>query len=180
VRTPNFLDTSGALDPQLPIDWVVAQPGIDPAGRLVTSAGGLRLYRVPHPIRLVDAYGNVSNDANWMSTSSFYYRFTSGGAAPGVATVQLSRAAACGGFAPSHLTLRLSSLRIDGSGQPVPEKLVAVRHVLLRSDPCETKVVRMPARPPFRIDVTARGTFQPSEFDQRQLSAQVTFGFERR
>jgi len=180
VRTPNFLDTSGALDPQLPIDWVVAQPGIDPAGRLVTSAGGLRLYRVPHPIRLVDAYGNVSNDANWMSTSSFYYRFTSGGAAPGVATVQLSRAAACGGFAPSHLTLRLSSLRIDESGQPVPKKLVAVRHVLLRSDPCETKVVRMPARPPFRVDVTARGTFQPSEFDQRQLSAQVTFGFERR
>jgi hypothetical protein len=179
VRTPNFLDTTGAVDPQLPIDWMVAQPGIDPAGTLVTTAGGLRLYRVPHPIRLVDAYGGLSNDgANWMESSSFYYRFTSGGTAPGVATVQLSRAGACGGFAPSHLTLRLSSLHIDRNGQPSPKKLLAVRHVLLRSDPCETKIVRIPARPPYRIDITAVGTFQPSQYDQRQLSARVTFGFE--
>ncbi|HEY6962601.1 MAG TPA: hypothetical protein VI408_11985 [Gaiellaceae bacterium] len=178
ARTPNFLDTTGAVDPQLPFAYVVAQPGIDPVGTLVTTVGGLRLFKVAHPIRLRDGYGNISTDANWMSTSAFYYRFSSAGTKPGVATVTLSRAAACGGFAPSHITVKLSSIRIDENGQPSPGKVLATRHVLLRSNPCETKTVRIPARAPYRIDLSAVGTFQPSEFDQRQLSAQVSFGFE--
>ena len=178
VRTPNYLDTSGALDPQLDVDWLVAGPGIDPAGALETQAGLWRLYRVPHPIRIADAVGNVSTDASWMSTSAFYYRFTSAGREPGRATVTLSRAAACGAHPPSRVTIRLSRLWIDRDGQPSPKRILAVRHVLVRSDPCDTKTIRIPARAPYRIDVSAEGTFQPSEFDQRQLSAQVTFGFE--
>ena len=178
VRTPNFLDTTGAVDPQLPVDWIVAQPGIEPVGTKTAPVGGLRLYRVPHPIRLADAYGGLSTDANWMSTSAFYYRFTSAGTRPGVAVVQLSRGAACGDFAPSRITIRLSSLAIDADGQPVAQRALAVRHVLLHSSPCETKTVRIPARAPYRIDLSAAGTFQPSQFDQRQLSAQVTFAFE--
>jgi hypothetical protein len=41
-------------------------------------------------------------------------------------------------------------------------------------------VVRIPVRLPFRIDVTATGTFQPSQYDPRQLSAQIGFGFSPR
>lgn len=177
VRTPNYLDTTGAVDPQVPVDWIVAGPGVDPVGHLQETVGGLRLYRVPHPIRIAEAEGGVSTDAAWMGTASWYYRFTSAGTKPGVATVQLSRAAACGSFPPSHLTIKLSSLRIDADGQPVAKRLLATRHVTLRSDPCETKVVSIPAKAPYRIDVTAVGTFQPSQFDQRELSAQVTYGF---
>jgi hypothetical protein len=177
VRTPNYLDTTGAIDPQVPIKWMVATPGVDPVGKLKETAGGLRLYRVTHPIRIADAEGGVSTDAAWMGTSSWYYRFTSAGTKPGVATVQLSRAAACGSFPPSRITVRLSSLRIDSDGQPVAKRLLATRRVTLRSNPCQTKVVSIPARAPFRIDVTAVGTFQPSQFDQRELSAQVTYGF---
>src|SRR5581483_7960096 len=177
VRTPNFLDTSGALDPQLPVDWVVAGPGVEPAGKLETSADIWRLYHVSRPIRLLDADGGITTDANWMSTSAFYYRFTAAGSAPGVATVTLSRAAACGGLPPSRITIKLSRLWIDADGQPAPKRLLAVRHVLLRSDPCETKTIRLPVRPPYRIDLSTRDTFQPSPSDQRQLSAQVTFGF---
>jgi hypothetical protein len=33
-------------------------------------------------------------------------------------------------------------------------------------------------RAPFRIDVSAVGTFQPSPFDKRELSTQVGFAFE--
>jgi hypothetical protein len=178
VRTPNYRDTTGAVIPQLPFGYVIAGPGVDPDGRLATTVGGLRLVAVTHPIRVRDAYGNISTDADWMSTSAFYYRFTSAGREPGYATVTLSRAAACGDHPPSHITVRLSSLRIDENGQPAPKKLLAVRHVLLRSTPCDTKTVRIPARAPYRIDLSAVGTFQPSEFDQRELSAQVTFGFE--
>jgi hypothetical protein len=180
VRTPNYLDTSGAVDPQLPVDWLVAGPGVDPAGELKQTAGFWRLYRVPHPIRVAAAVGNISTDgANWMSASAFYYRFTSAGTKAGTAVITVSRnPAACGGFPPSLITIKLSRLRIDGDGQPVASRLLATRRVLIHSDPCETKTIRIPARAPYRIDVTANRTFQPSQFDQRQLSAQVTFGFE--
>ena len=39
-------------------------------------------------------------------------------------------------------------------------------------------MVKIPARAPYRIDVTADGTFQPSQYDPRNLSAQIDFGFE--
>jgi hypothetical protein len=180
VRTPNYRDTAGTVDPQLPLDWVVAAPGVDPVGRLVQTVGTLRLFRVSHPIRFADAEGGISTDgANWMSTSSWYERFTSAGAGRGVVSVSLSRAAACGSFTPSRITVKLSRLRItQKSGQPVAGRVLGVRHLTLRSNPCETKVVTFHARAPYRVDVTADGTFQPPN-DVRQLSAQVVFAFKR-
>ncbi|HVU78330.1 MAG TPA: hypothetical protein VHC67_12145 [Gaiellaceae bacterium] len=181
--TPNYLDTSGAIDPQIPVDWVVAAPGVDPVGRLVETAGGLRLFRVSHPIRLRDAYGQVTTDANWMSTSAWYYHFAPDGPRKGTATVTLSRAAACGdaNAKASTITVKLSSLKIAvprSNGQPIPEKLLAVRHVLVRSTPCDTKTVTFHVSTPFRIDLSANRTFQPSQYDPRQLSAQVGFDFK--
>jgi hypothetical protein len=52
--------------------------------------------------------------------------------------------------------------------------------VVVRSNPCGSQQIRIPARTPYRIDLSAVGTFQPSLADTRHLSAQVTFGFERR
>jgi hypothetical protein len=178
-RTPNYVDLTGAVAPQLPLGWVVAGPGVDPVGHLEETAGGLRLFRVAHPIRIADAQGNVSPDG-WMSTSSVYYRFASTGTDRGTAVVTLTRAAACGGFPPSRMTIRVSRLRLDADSQPAAGRLLALRRVVLRSTPCDTRVIRIPARTPFRIDVTAVGTFQSSPYDQRQLSAQVGFAFEPR
>jgi hypothetical protein len=182
TTTPNYLDLTGAIDPQLPLDWIVAAPGVDPVGKLVQTAGGLRLFHVTHPIRIADAEGLVSLDASWMSTSAWYYRFTSAGTKPGFAVVTLSRPAACGTHPPSYITIKLSRLRITKhpDSQPVAGRLLAVRKVTVRSNPCVAKVVRIPARTPYRIDVSAVGTFQPSQFDLRQLSAQISFGFEAR
>ena len=180
TTTPNYRDLTGAVDPQLPIDWIVATPGVDPAGELRETVGGLRLFHVHRPIRIADAEGGISTDAAWMSTASWYYHFAPTGRKPGYATVSLSRAAACGGYPPSHMTITLSSLRINAAGQPVAGRRLATRKLTLRSTPCQTKVVRIRAVTPFRIDVTARGTFQPSQYDLRQLSAQVAFGFTPR
>jgi hypothetical protein len=179
-RTPNYLDTTGAVDPQLPLDWIVATPGVDPVGTPEQTVGSLRLFHVTHPIRIADAQGLLSPDANWMSTNAWYYRFTSAGTEPGFAVVRLSRAAACGAYKPSRITIKLSRIRITPhpDSQPVAGRLLAVRKVTIRSNPCDTKTVRIPARTPYRIDVSAVGTFQPSQSDLRQLSAQVTFGFE--
>jgi hypothetical protein len=165
------------------VHWIVAAPGVQPYGKLVTTVDNLRVYRVSYPIRLVDAYAGISTDgANWMESSAWYYRFNPGGHPQhGVATVTLSRAAACGGFAPSHITIKLSSLRVtpEPQAQPVAKKLLAVRHVVVRSNPCTASLpVKFAVTTPFRIDLSARGTFQPSASDLRQLSAQVTFGFK--
>jgi len=178
--TPNYADLSGKLDPQLPIDWVVASPGVDPVGRLAEPpVGGLRLYHVPRPVRIADAEVGISPDG-WMSTSAWYYHFAPHGPVRGHAVVTLSRTAACGDVPPSRITIRVSQLRINGDGQPVAGKLQQLRRLTLRSNPCQAVPVRIPARTPFRVDLTAVGTFQPSQYDLRQLSAQVTFGFETR
>jgi hypothetical protein len=162
VTTPNFVDTTGTIAPQLPFDYVVAGPGVDPVGVLVEPpVGGLRLYRVAKPVRLADAQGGITPDG-WMQSGAWYYRFAPHGPRPGVA---------------SHITIRASRLRIDADGQPAAGRTLAVRHVTIRSDPCETKVVTIPVTTPFRLDVSAQGTFQPSQYDLRQLSAQVGFGF---
>jgi hypothetical protein len=175
--TPNYLDLSGKVDPQLPLHWIVAGPGVDPVGKLKEAAGGLRLFHVAHPVRIADAQGQISPDG-WMSTSAWYYRFAATGADQGTAVVTLSRAAACGGFRKSRITIRVARLRLNSDSQPVPGRLVALRRVVVRSKPCDTRIVRIPTRVPFRIDVSAIGTFQPSQYDQRQLSAQVGFAFE--
>ena len=177
TRTPNFFDTSGAVAPQLPINWVVAGAGVDPVGRLAETAGGLRLFHVPHPIRLADAEGGVTPDG-WMSTAAWYYHFAPTGPRAGTAVVTLSRTSACGDVPPSKITIRISRLRIDADGQPVAGELERVRRLTLRSNPCQAVPVRIPVSTPFRADVGAVGTFQPSQYDQRQLSAQVSFGFE--
>jgi hypothetical protein len=113
-----------------------------------------------------------------MSTSAWYYRFAPAGPRRGTAVVSLSRAAACGDVPPSQITIRVSTLRINSDAQPVAGPLQSVRRITLRSTPCQVRAVRIPARTPFRIDVAAVGTFQPSQFDQRRLSAQLAFGFE--
>ena len=113
-----------------------------------------------------------------MSTAAQYIRFGAETAHPGVATVSLSRAAACGGYPSSPITIRVTRLRINDERQPAPGPLLGERRVLMRSNPCDTKTVTFRVKPPFRIDLTASRTFQPSATDQRQLSAQVGFGFE--
>jgi hypothetical protein len=92
--------------------------------------------------------------------------------------VTLSRAAACGGFPPSRITIRVTRIRLNASSQPLGGPLLDVRRAIVRSNPCDTLTVRIPVREPFRIDVSAAGTFQPSQYDQRHLSAQVGFAFE--
>lgn len=175
--TPDFADTSGVVLPQLPLDWIVATPGIEPKGTLVAPVGGLRLFHVRHPIRLEETTTGLSPDASWMSTAAAFVRFGARSTKPGVATVTLSRTAACGDFTSSPITIRISRLRIDANRQPAAGQLIAERHTVVKSNPCGPQVFSFRVRPPFRIDLSASRTFQPSESDRRELSAQVGFGF---
>jgi hypothetical protein len=176
VITPNFTSTDGQVDPQLPIDWVVASPAVEVAGSVAQSHGGLTLYRVAHPIRLRSEYGGVAQDG-WMGTSAWYIRFGSAHERPGTAIVTLSRSAACGTIPPARITIRVSRLALDKSSQPVAGRLEQLRRVTVRSTPCQTQTIDIHATPPFRIDLTANRTFQASPSDRRPLSVTVGFSY---
>jgi hypothetical protein len=177
TRTPNFLGTDGALDPQLPVNWVVAQSDLPIRGRVVQRAGGLVLYRVPHPIRMVGFVSGITPDG-WMAlgTPSHFVRFATH-PVPGTLSIAASRssAAACGNLAPSHFTFRVYRLRIDKNGQPAPGRPEGTARTVVRSTPCENKLLRMRAVAPFLVVGSARGAFTAG--DGRRLTAQVGYSF---
>lgn len=175
--TPDFTNLDGQVSPQLPDRYAVATPGIELVGRKIDSAGGLQLYRLARPIRIRDSEIGVTPDG-WMSSSAIYERFGGPNARPGVAVVSLSRSAACGDVPASRIVIRVSRIHINQDRQPAAGRLLAVRRTTVHSTPCESKAVRIPVRPPFRIDISATGTFQPSQYDPRQLSVLINFGFE--
>jgi hypothetical protein len=177
TRTPNFLDTDGTLDPQLPVDWVVAQPDLPIRGRVVQRAGGLVLYRVPHPIRMIGFVSGITPDG-WqqLGTPSRYVRFATH-PIRGTLTIAASRssAAACGRLAPSFFTFRLYHLRIDENGQPAAGDPETTTRTLVRSTPCDNKLIQLPAVAPFIVVGSARGAFTAG--DGRKLTAQVGYSF---
>ena len=70
---------------------------------------------------------------------------------------------------------------IDKDAQPTDGPARDVfSHVTVRSAPCQAPVVQIPATPPFRVDVSADRTFQPSPADKRELSVVIAFTFEPR
>jgi hypothetical protein len=177
TRTPNFLGTGGALDPQLPVDWVVTQPDLGIRGRVVQRAGGLVLYRVPHPIRMIGFVSGITADG-WMAlgTPSRFVRFATH-PVPGTLSIAASRssAAACGNLAPSRFTFRVYRLRIDRNGQPAPGRPETTARTIVRSTPCENNLLRVRAVAPFVVVGSARGAFTAG--DGRKLTAQVGYGF---
>ncbi len=99
----------------MPDDWGVAPPEIVLAGRLTEQAGGLNLYRLPHPIRIVSFVSGITPDG-WMveGDPSVFVRFANR-PTKGTLTISVSRSAAsaCGDLPPSRFTFRVANLRIN-------------------------------------------------------------------
>jgi hypothetical protein len=171
--TPNFQSTDGTVEPQIPVHWVLAQPAMLMGGRIAERAGGLDLYRVKPPIRMVSFTLGVTPDG-WMQEQTSFIRFARK-PLRGTIAVSLSRTAACGDVPASHFTFRISDLRINKDKQPIPGPVQRVEHRTIRSTPCEQGTFHFPATAPFRLDATASPTFLAG--DGRQLSAQISYAF---
>ncbi|MBA3843034.1 MAG: hypothetical protein H0X39_10530 [Actinobacteria bacterium] len=173
--SPNFSGTDGELDPQLPLHWVVAPPEIAIVGKVVESAGGLDVYRVPRPIRMRSFVSGITADG-WMQDTSTYVRF-----APrhvrGTLAISISREAACGSTIPTaQFTFRVASLRItpEPDAQPVAGREQAVKRIGV--PPCKANaVLHIPATAPLRVLGTATHLFQSG--DGRRLAAFVSYSF---
>lgn len=173
--TPDFQGTDGTVNPQIPDDWAVTQPELTMAGSLVEQAGGLNLYRLAHPIRMVSFVSGITPDG-WMveGDRSAFVRFAKQ-PTPGTLTISVSRAAACGGQAPSRFTFRVSNLRIDSHAQPVAGRLQRTERTTVRSTPCQQKLLQVDAVAPLRVEGSVVGSFTAG--DGRKLAAQVGFRF---
>jgi hypothetical protein len=173
--TPNFAGVDGEVSaPRVSDRWGVAPRNITLAGRLAELAGGLQLYELDQPIRITSFTSGISSDG-WMGDHSSFVVFGKPNDRTGTVLMTASRLASCGDIAPARLTIRLSRLRIDDNEQPAAARLLAVKRLVVRSNPCERGAVRIRARPPFRIDVSATGFFRPA--DGRTLSVQIGYAF---
>ena len=173
--TPNFGSVDGEVSgPRISDRWGVAPGSITLAGRPKELAGGLQLYELDQPIRITSFTANVASDG-WMGDHSSFVVFGEPDARAGTVLVTASRLASCGDIAPARLTIRLSRLRIDTNAQPAPGRPLAVKRLVVRSNPCERVPLELQARPPFRIDVSATGFFRPA--DGRTLSVQIGYAF---
>jgi hypothetical protein len=173
--TPNFAGVDGEVSgPRIADRWGVAPRNITLAGRPRELAGGLQLYELDQPIRITSFTSAVSSDG-WMGDRSSFVVFGTPAARAGTVLVSASRQASCGDIAPARLTIRLTRLRINKDSQPTAGRLLALKRIVVRSNPCERGAVQLRARPPFRVDVSATGFFRPA--DGRQLSVQIGYAF---
>ena len=175
--TPDFVGTDGTIRPQVPADWAVTQPEITMAGSVSERAGGLNLYRLTHPIRMVSFVSGITPDG-WMveGDPSSFVRFAKE-KTRGMLTISVSRSAAgaCGDLPPSRFTFEVAGVRINKQAQPVAGPLQKVARTTVRSNPCEQKLLRISAVAPFRVEGVAVGSFAAG--DGRKLAAQVGYSF---
>jgi hypothetical protein len=177
ARTPNITAVDGTVAPQIPVRWAAAGGGIEMVGKRVATKNGIDVVKLAPPIRIRRAAYGVTPDG-WMGSRSIFVQYSSPGHLAGNAVVSVSRSAACGDVPPARLTIRLARVRINQYDQPSAGRRLATRHLTVRSTPCQTTVVRIPARPPFVVETTADRTFQPSQFDRRDLSVTIGYRFE--
>jgi hypothetical protein len=189
ILTPDLAAVDGRLFPDPGVPYVVADPGVDVAGRVVGRFGRWTVYRVQGPLRLAHGETGLFSDG-WIGcsaapcpvASAAYSRYATPGGRPGYTLVTVSRAAANGApIRPANVVIRLGRLIRGSDRQPQLGRLTAVRRWVVRAGARKRFVIPTP-RPPFRIEVTVSPTFSPSDYgesDRRQLGAQVSFSFAR-
>ena len=182
--------TGEITQPPTPVEYVLADPGIDIVGTLVERhahfAAGTktfwRLFKIVPPLRLQNSARNVTQDG-WAADQTDYSQFSTPGDRPGFAVVRVHRLGWGGKDVPkggSRVVIRVGELVID-------DKQPALGRVTAR---CTFKINRLEDRtfllqtppPPFHVDVRIDPTFVPREIDPRdpdtrELGAQVGYSF---
>jgi hypothetical protein len=193
VIRPTVYRPDGAVlnDPGTP--YVVADAGVDVAGKVVRRNGPLTLLRVGTPLRMRSAVTGVSSDG-WTGVHATFARYAVPAAQSGVLRIRLSRQNWQGPNVPGHVTLRIGTLvpptaatvanpcwdrsKPCKSLDPTIGKVTAVRRWTASSG--AVKLIAVRVRTPFLVDVTVDPTFSPAQFglyDTRQLGVQPTFSF---
>jgi hypothetical protein len=182
VLTPDLVATDGRLAPDPSARYVLAERGVDVDGELVgrpPKTGRWFVYRLNGPLRLAHAETGVFTDG-WMGAESAYNQYASPSRKGGNMIVRLGRWAWGGPDKPGRVLIRVGTLVKGADKQPHIGEVTATRRWTIHSLSRATFVIPAPA-PPFRVEVTVRPTFSPSDYegesDRRELGAQVGYLF---
>ncbi len=182
VLTPDLVAADGRLAPDPGVRYVLAERGVDIAGKLVArppESGRWFVYRLDGPLRLAHAETGVFVDG-WMGAQSAYNQYVSPRGKGGDMVVRLGRWAWGGPDKPGKVLIRVGTLVKGIDNQPHIGEVTAARRWEIHSFSRKTFVIPAPA-PPFRVEVTVRPTFSPSDYegesDLRELGAQVGYFF---
>jgi hypothetical protein len=186
--TPDVHGIHGLLFPDPHYPYVVAEPGIDVVGSVVSthlhSAGGglepWRLYRVQEPLRLRSAVTGLFPDGWSGSNDTAYTRYSTTGGHAGTMRVLVSWREWAGPNT-AKVTVLMGRLVIGPDKQPALGKVTAVRHWTLRAKKSKSFTLAAPG-PQFRVEVHVSPKFMPAQLssastDRRELGAQVSYTF---
>ena len=182
VLTPDLVATDGRLAPDPGVRYVLAERGVDVDGELVArppKSGRWFVYKLNGPLRLAHAETGVFTDG-WMGAESAYNQYASPSGKGGNMVVRLGRWAWGGPDKPGRVLIRVGTLVKGADKQPHIGEVTATRRWTIHSLSRATFVIPAPT-PPFRVEVTVRPTFSPSDYegesDRRELGAQVGYVF---
>jgi hypothetical protein len=180
--TPNLAEANGQLYPDPPVDYIVADQGINLVGKIVGTYGRWRVYRITHPLRTAQSVTGFYGDG-WSGATAAYNQYATPGDRPGYLTVRVTRFGANGTPAkPATVTIKLGRLVVGPDHEPALGQVTAVRRIALHTFPkanAVSVVLRTPP-PPFRVELATTPTFRPIDYgrsDPRELGVQASFGF---
>ena len=190
--TPDLRATDGTLSDDPGYPYVVAEKGIEPAGRRVAihyhrAGGGFQawlLYRVTHPLRLRSAITGLYPGGWSGPNDTAYTRYSMAGADRGKMRITVSRRDWAGPDTKSKVTILMGTLKIGPDHQPAIGRVTARRTWFIHSRLWRRFVLPTPGSR-FRVEVHIDPKFVPAALspqttgDTRELGAVVTYRFQR-
>jgi hypothetical protein len=185
--TPDVHGIHGVLYPDPHYPYLVAEPGIEPAGSIVAThehrAGGgferWTLYRVQEPLRLRYAVTGLFPDGWSGPNDTAYTRYSTAGGGAGRLRVRVSWEKWPGPNS-ARVTIYMGHLVIGSDRQPALGDVTEKRTFRIHAKQFRMFVLRAPG-PQFRIEVHVDPKFMPAKFqpsgDRRELGAVVQYTF---
>jgi len=179
---PQVIAPDGRLEPAADVDYLVADYGVSPVGRVIArkvhyggrGAKAWTLVRVTPPLRVRQTLEGVFHDG-WGKPQTALNQYSIPGNAPSVVKVDVYRAGAARLY-PATVRVRIGTLSIS-SGRPVIGKVLHTRTLHVPNHLKHTFVFGAPP-PPFRVETSVTPfphERDPSIGDPRDLGASIDY-----
>ena len=174
--TPDLAAPDGTLRVDPGLDYVLADNGVEPVGKVIQNEGSLSLIRVGHPWKLRETYYGRSSDG-WIGNDGTFAYF--GPAVPGTLNVDVSRANFCPTNAPpTAVTVRIGPVALNEQRAATVAHATVVRHFLLHS--CTHVPIQLHITPPVAVTVHVANLVRLSDYgisDSRVVGARIGGSF---
>jgi hydrogenase-4 membrane subunit HyfE len=184
--TPDLVSPDGRLEPASGVEYVVADSGVSPVGRVLerkihTGGRGARtwtLVKIAPPLRLRQSIDGIYPDG-WGKPATALNQFSFAGRAPGIVKVHVFRTRAARRY-PATVRVTLGTLvpaGATGGRRPSIATIIATRMLHVRNELDHEFVFHAPSAP-FRVETSVTPfphDRDPVIGDPRDLGANVVY-----